>query len=60
MKNFKIREASYVQFRAEAQNAFNIRGFGAYNSQIGAVNYGLITAAGNVARQIQLSLRINF
>jgi len=60
MKNFYFKESRYVQIRAEAQNAFNFRGFGPYNSQIGAASYGLITTAGNVSRQIQLSARINF
>jgi hypothetical protein len=60
MKNFRLTEARYFQFRAEAQNAFNVRGFGPYNVSIGTPNYGLITTAGNQARQIQLSLRFNF
>jgi hypothetical protein len=60
MKNFYLGESRYVQFRAEGQNAFNFRGFGPYNSQIAAANYGLITTAGNQSRQIQLSARINF
>jgi hypothetical protein len=60
MKNFRWKETRYVQFRAEAQNAFNFRGFGPYNASIAAANYGLITTAGNVSRQIQLSARINF
>jgi TonB dependent receptor len=60
MKNFRWTEARYFQFRAEAQNVFNIRGFGPYNSSIGTPNYGLITTAGNQSRQIQFSARINF
>jgi hypothetical protein len=60
MKNFRIREGKYLQLRAEGQNAFNIRGFGNYNSSIGSNNYGLITTAGNVERKIQISARINF
>ena len=60
MKNFYFLETRYVQFRAEAQNALNIRGSGPYTSLIGDARYGLITAAGNVERQIQLSARINF
>ena len=60
MKNFRFLESRVLQIRGEAQNAFNIRGFGPYNSQIGNVYYGLITAAGNQSRQIQLSARINF
>jgi hypothetical protein len=60
MKNFPFGAGRYLQFRAEAQNVFNIRGFGPYNSQIGTANYGLITTAGNEPRQIQLSARVNF
>jgi outer membrane receptor protein involved in Fe transport len=62
MKNFPIGDAPgrFVQIRAEAQNAFNIRGFGNFQSSIGSANYGLITSAGNQPRQIQLSARINF
>ncbi len=60
MKNFAFGASRFVQVRAEAQNLFNIRGFGPYNSQIGNANYGLITAAGNGPRQIQLSARVNF
>ncbi len=38
MKNFPIGDAPgrFVQIRAEAQNAFNIRGFGNYQSSIGS------------------------
>jgi hypothetical protein len=60
MKNFTVGGSRTVQFRAEAQNLFNTRGFGPYNSNIGNANYGLITSAGNAPRQIQLSGRLNF
>jgi len=60
MKNFPFGASRFVQIRAEAQNLFNIRGFGPYNSQIGNANYGLITSVGNGPRQIQLSARVNF
>ena len=60
MKNFYFMETRYVQFRAEAQNVFNIRGLGNIQSQIGNTYYGLITTAGNTERLIQLSLRVNF
>jgi hypothetical protein len=59
-KNFQVREGKYFQIRGEAQNAFNLRGFGGINASIGAPNYGLITTAGNGPRQIQLSARFNF
>jgi len=61
MKNFYITpEKRYVQIRAEAQNAFNIRGFGTYNNQLGNPYFGMITNAGNGPRQIQLSARFIF
>jgi hypothetical protein len=60
MKNFPLGGVRYLQFRAEAQNVLNLRGLGPYNSQIGNVNYGLITTAGNIPRQIQLSARVMF
>jgi hypothetical protein len=60
MKNFRFKETRYFQIRGEAQNGLNVRGFGPYNTSIGASNYGLITSAGNTPRQIQLSARINF
>jgi hypothetical protein len=61
MKNFGLgSERRYLQFRAEAQNAFNIRGFGTYNNDLGNPYFGLITNAGNSPRAIQLSARIIF
>lgn len=60
MKNFNFTESRYLQFRIEAQNAFNIRGFGSYDGTIGDPTFGLITGAGNSARQVQLSARIIF
>ena len=59
MKNFHFG-SRYLQIRAEAQNAFDIRGYGPVQSQIGNVNYGLITTAGNQPRQVQLSARFVF
>jgi Carboxypeptidase regulatory-like domain/TonB dependent receptor len=59
MKNFRFG-AKYLQVRAEAQNFLDIRGLGPYNAQIGNVNYGLITTAGNLPRQVQLSARFVF
>ena len=59
MKNFRFG-AKYLQIRAEGQNFLNIRGYGPYNAQIGNANYGLITTAGNLPRQVQISLRFVF
>lgn len=50
----------YLQFRMEARNVFNIRGFGPYNTRIGTSDFGLITSAGNEERNIQVSARIIF
>jgi hypothetical protein len=44
--------------RTEGRNKFNIRGFGSYNTVIGNRDFGLITAADNTERQVQLSGRI--
>jgi hypothetical protein len=44
----------------EATNFFNIRGYGAYNTTIGNRYFGMITAAGNTERSIQMSARIVF
>ena len=61
MKNFYVgSEKRYFQVRAEAQNAFNIRGFGTYNNDLGTAYFGLITNAGNSPRAIQLSARFIF
>jgi hypothetical protein len=60
MKGFTLTESVRLQFRSEFQNAFNIRGYGPYNSTIGDLQFGLIRTAGNAPRQIQLSLRLLF
>jgi hypothetical protein len=60
MKSFSITEASYVQLRLEAENIFNIRGLGGYNTTYGDANFGYITSAGNSPRRMQISARIIF
>lgn len=57
---FTTENRSYLQFRMEAGNFFNIRGFGGYNTTIGNRYFGMITGAGNAARTIQMSARIVF
>jgi hypothetical protein len=57
---FTAENRSYLQFRMEATNFFNIRGYGAYNTTIGNRYFGMITAAGNTERSIQMSARIIF
>src|SRR5206468_4112930 len=54
MKNFFFSSelTRYLQFRMEGVNIFNIRGFGDYDTTIGTINFGFITSARNVERQI--------
>jgi hypothetical protein len=61
MKNFPIRgEHCRLQFRVEAQNLFNIRGFGQYNTNYDSSTFGLITASALNPRKLQISGRIFF
>lgn len=50
----------YLQFRVEANNVFNQRGFGDFNTQVGNGDFGLITGARYTERRIQMSARIVF
>lgn len=50
----------YLQFRVEANNVFNQRGFGDFNTQVGSGDFGLITGARYTERRIQMSARIVF
>jgi hypothetical protein len=67
-KNIPIREKSYVQFRAEAYNAFNHTQFSSVNTTpkwnyttgaITAAQFGQVTAARD-PRIMQFALRLNF
>jgi len=64
MKAFPLfggsKESRYLQFRAEANNAFNITGLGSYNSDLGEPGFGTITGVANQERHIQTSLRYVF
>ena len=63
MKSFYLTadDRSYLQFRMEGRNFFNIRGFGNYNTTIGTKYFGMITDAGAEGpRTIQMSLRLVF
>jgi hypothetical protein len=61
MKSFPLfREGQSVQFRMEAENLFNLRGFAPYNTTYGDPNFGYITDAGHTPRRMQLSVRIFF
>jgi hypothetical protein len=60
MKRFNFTERTYLQLRVEAQNIFNIRGLGAYDTTFGDAHFGYITSAGNTPRIMQVSGRIVF
>jgi hypothetical protein len=61
MKSFPLAsESKYLQFRAEANNAFNIAGLGSYNSAIDESGFGTISGVANEERHIQMSLRLVF
>jgi len=63
MKKFPIWSADgnrYLQFRAEAANAFNIAGLGSYNTIFGSQDFGTITSVANAERHIQMSARFVF
>jgi hypothetical protein len=62
MKDFPLSHegSRFLELRMEGLNIFNIRGFGQYNAQVGNSNFGLITAAGNHERNIQVSMRLIF
>lgn len=63
-KEFYFTEATHLQFRAEAFNAFNTPQFNNPNAQIGNPAAGTITSAGapllfqRTSRQIQLALKL--
>jgi hypothetical protein len=62
MKRFPFTKdgGRFLQLRLEAQNALNIRGLGHYGIQVGSIDFGRITSAGNVERRAQVSARIIF
>lgn len=58
-RTFRIGESVRLQFRAEADNAFNIVNLNEPNTTVGNANFGRITSA-RAMRQIQLGLRLSF
>jgi hypothetical protein len=60
-KQFPIREEMNVEFRLEAQNAFNHPVFGTPDTSVDDGNFGAIfNTSGNGPRQIQLAIKFNF
>ena len=59
-KDFPIKEAFKVQFRAEAFNVFNHPQFGLPNSSVESSQGGRITSTVGNPRQLQLALRMQW
>jgi hypothetical protein len=60
LKNFRITEASSVQFRGEFFNLFNHANFADPNFALDSGTFGRITAQRNDPRIIQLAMKVNF
>jgi len=60
LKRFNFTESRYLQLRLEAFNVLNHPTFAAPNTTATNGSFGLITAQGNLPRQIQLGARIVF
>jgi hypothetical protein len=60
-KQFPIREEMNLEFRIEAQNAFNHPVFGTPDTSVDDGNFGVIfNTSGNGPRQVQLAIKFNF
>lgn len=59
-KQFAIREQMNVEFRLEAQNAFNHPVFATPDTTVDDQNFGQIFSTAVGPRQVQLALKINF
>jgi hypothetical protein len=59
-KEFGLREAMRIQFRAEAFNAFNTVRFGSPNTTVTSNQFGQVSTQSNSPRQIQLGLKLLF
>ena len=62
MKQFRVREKSYIEVRVEAQNAFNHPVFTLDNNtmNIQNANFGLFNATVNSPRNVQFGARFVF
>jgi len=56
----RLREGSFVEFRAEAFNALNHPQFSGPNLTVGSSAFGKVTSQANSARQVQMGLKLYF
>src|SRR5205085_4689766 len=59
-KNFRLKERYQIALRAEAFNLTNTPVFGAPGTTVNGANFGIITGQSNVARNVQLALKLVF
>ena len=59
-KQFAIREAMNIEFRIEAQNAFNHPVFGTPNTSVDDPSFGQISYTSVGPREVQLAIKFNF
>jgi hypothetical protein len=59
-KQFQIREQMNLEFRIEAQNAFNHPVFGTPDTAVDDENFGMITSTAVGPREVQLAFKFNF
>jgi hypothetical protein len=57
-----VREGTFLEFRAEAFNIFNIINYGPPANTVNAAGFGTVSALipGNPPRQLQFTLKLNF
>ena len=60
IKNFKVTESKYFQFRAEAFNVLNHPTFDPPNMKVSNSSFGVINGMANRPRQLQLGTRFVF
>jgi len=58
-KNFRVKEAMTVQFRAECFNLTNTARFAPPNAAFGNAQFGQVNAQGNLPRIVQFSLKLS-
>ena len=56
----RVREGMKVEFRVEAQNAFNHPVFGAPDTYVDDQSFGTISYTSNNPREVQLALKVYF